>query len=206
MINNFIHLYKKGTNDITFCLLHGTGGDETDLIPIASMIDSAANVLGIRGNVSEHGMNRFFKRIAEGIFDEEDIKFQSKQLTDFLNDASLKYEFDLKKTIFLGYSNGANIAASILFLHPDIAQYAILMRPMVPLIPENNPDLHEHSIIVTAGEHDSIMPKDNTKKLIDMFISYNADVEAVWLDAGHRLTQEDIEKAKAWYEKKFLKN
>lgn len=203
MFDKFIHIYKKGTKEVTFCLFHGTGGDETDLIPIAAMIDPDASILGIRGNVKEHGMNRFFKRLAEGVFDEDDIIFQSNQLVTFLKAAEKKYAFDLKKTIFLGYSNGANIASSMLLLHPEIASFAILMRPVLPILPKKAPDLHNHSIIITAGEHDTIMPQENTQKLIDLLTEYKADVESVWLNATHGLTHEDIEKIKAWYEKKF---
>ncbi|SFH92765.1 alpha/beta hydrolase [Pisciglobus halotolerans] len=113
-----IHLFKEGNpTKPVFLLLHGTGGNEYDLLPVAEFIDPEASILSVRGNILENGMPRFFKRLAEGVFDEEDLIKETKQLYDFINQAAEKYHFDRKKVIALGYSNGANIAASLLFLY-----------------------------------------------------------------------------------------
>lgn len=111
-----IHYYKRAEEGKkTFLLLHGTGGDEMDLVPLANMIDEGNGILSIRGNVSEHGMNRFFRRFSEGVFDEEDIKNRSEEISDFILEASEKYGFDPVNLIALGYSNGANMIAAMFF-------------------------------------------------------------------------------------------
>lgn len=201
MIDSFVHIFKKGNGKTTFCLLHGTGGDENDLVPIARSIDPHAGVIGIRGNVSENGMNRFFRRHAEGVFDQEDIILQSGNMMAFLQKAAAHYEFTLQHTTFLGYSNGANIATSVLFLHPQIVQSAILLRPMLTLVPDIAPDLSGHKIFIAAGLHDGLVPVEHTNKLADLYRTYGAVVELAWLNAAHGLTREDIEKAKIWYKK-----
>src|SRR3954452_13041520 len=128
------HIFQKGTNlaKPTFLLLHGTGGTESDLLPLAGMIDEEASVLSVRGNILENGMPRFFRRLAEGIFDEEDLVYRTNELNQFLDEASQKYEFDRDNIIAIGYSNGANIAASLLFHYQDALKAAILHHPMVP--------------------------------------------------------------------------
>src|SRR5690625_3808849 len=137
------HIFKEGkdSNQPTLLLLHGTGGNELDLIPIAERIDSAASILSVRGNVLENGMPRFFRRLAEGVFDEEDLIFRTKQLNEFLKDASEKYDFDRENIIAIGYSNGANIAASLLFHYQNTLKGAILHHPMVPRRNIELPDL-----------------------------------------------------------------
>lgn len=127
-----IHLYKKGTSENTLLLLHGTGGDENDLLEIGNLIDSEANILSVRGNVVESGMNRYFKRLRPGVFDLDDLEKRTVELYEFINEASKKYEFDRNKVIAVGYSNGANIAASMLFSIENAIKGAILLRPMVP--------------------------------------------------------------------------
>ena len=122
-------------------LLHGTGGNEDDLMPLGRLIYPNANLLSPRGKVLEHGMPRFFKRLTEGVFDIEDLKFRTQELAKFVNEASLQYSFDLSKTIAVGFSNGANIAASLLLLYPQVIAGAVLFRPMIPIIPNNLPNL-----------------------------------------------------------------
>src|SRR5690625_1693656 len=128
------HIFQKGTDESrpTILLLHGTGGNEQDLLPLAEIIDKEANVLSVRGNVSENGMPRFFKRLAEGVFDEEDLVFRTKELNEFLDEAAEKYGFDRNNITAVGYSNGANIAASLMFHYEDALAGAILYHPMVP--------------------------------------------------------------------------
>src|SRR3954451_1947207 len=128
------HIFQKGTNPSkpTFLMLHGTGGNELDLLPLAGMIDEEASVLSVRGNVLENGMPRFFRRLAEGIFDEEDLIVRTKEVADFLDAAAAEHGFDRANVIAVGYSNGANIAGSLLFHYPNALRAAILYHPMVP--------------------------------------------------------------------------
>lgn len=182
----------------TFCLFHGTGGDENDLIPVASAIDPDAGILSLRGNVKENGMNRFFKRLSEGVFDEDNIRLQSRLINEFLKKASKKYAINLQKTILLGFSNGSNIATALLFLYPYLAARAVLFRPMVPFEPDPKPDLKNHRILITAGTRDSIVPMENTQRLINIYKSCGAHVDIIWLNTGHGLVQEDIIQAKEW--------
>ena len=128
------HVFQKGkdASKPTLLLLHGTGGNELDLLPLAERIDREASVLSVRGNVLENGMPRFFRRLAEGIFDEEDLVFRTKELNEFLNEAAKTYEFDRDNIVAIGYSNGANIAASLLFHYENALKGAILHHPMVP--------------------------------------------------------------------------
>src|ERR687897_3449236 len=140
----FIHQFipSSATQDkVTFLLLHGTGGNEQDLIPLVRELNPRAAMLSPRGKVLENGMPRFFRRLAEGVFDIEDLKFRTNELADFVNNASKVYGFDLQHVIALGYSNGANIASSMLLLRPEVLSTAILFRAMVPLVPEVLPDL-----------------------------------------------------------------
>ena len=150
---------------MTLLLLHGTGGDENDLIPIARMIDTAgASILSPRGKVLENGMPRFFRRLSEGVFDLEDLKFRTHELADFLQNASKLYKFNPEQTMAVGYSNGANIAASMLLLRPEALAGAILFRAMVPFVPESVPNLSGKHIFMSAGLHDPIIPSPGTKR------------------------------------------
>ena len=141
-------------------MLHGTGGNELDLLPLAGMIDDEANVLSVRGNVLENGMPRFFRRLAEGVFDEEDLIFRTKELNEFLDEAAEKYGFDRDNMIAIGYSNGANIAASLLFHYQNALKGAILHHPMVPRRGIELPDLTGKSVFIAAGTNDPICSPD----------------------------------------------
>jgi phospholipase/carboxylesterase len=136
----------------TFLLLHGTGGNEEDLIPLAYELDKRAAILSPRGKVLENGTTpRFFRRLAEGVFDLEDLKFRTNELAEFVVDASKTYNFDLQHVIAVGYSNGANIAASMLLLRPETLSSAILFRAMVPLVPQTLPVLSNKLIFMSSG-------------------------------------------------------
>jgi predicted esterase len=183
----------------TFLLLHGTGGNEEDLIPLAYELDKSAAILSPRGKVLENGVApRFFRRLAEGVFDLEDLKFRTNELADFVNNASKTYDFDLQRTIALGYSNGANIAASMLLLRPEILSSAILFRAMVPLVPETLPDLTNKHIFMSSGLYDPIVSKREAEKLFGLFKNAGAKVSLSWQESGHELTMEEIQKAKQW--------
>jgi predicted esterase len=182
----------------TLLLLHGTGGNEDDLIPLANELDQRAAILSPRGKVLENGMPRFFRRLAEGVFDIEDLKFRTNELADFVKDASKAYGFDLQRTIAIGYSNGANIAASMLLLRPEILSAAILFRAMVPLVPDILPDLSNKHIFMSSGLHDPIVPKQEAEGLFGLFKNAGAKVSLSWQESGHELTIEEVQKAKEW--------
>lgn len=195
------HIFNKGKNEKkpTLLLLHGTGGNELDLLPLAGRIDDEASVLSVRGNVLENGMPRFFRRLAEGVFDIEDLIFRTKELNDFLDEAAAKYEFDRNNVIAVGYSNGANIAASLLFHYQDALKGAILHHPMVPLRGIELPDLSGKSVFIAAGTNDPICPPAESEELQSLLEKANAKVELHWEDRGHQLTLQEVEAAAEWY-------
>ncbi|ADI00287.1 alpha/beta hydrolase [Salisediminibacterium selenitireducens] len=197
------HIYKQGngSDQETLLLLHGTGGDENDLLPLADMIDPQANVLSVRGNVDENGMNRFFRRLREGVFDEEDLIFRTKELADFIDEASQKYKFDRNKVMAVGYSNGANIAASLLYHYDKPLKGAVLLHPMVPRRGLELPDMKGLPVFIGAGSNDPICPPEETEELKKHLDAQGADVELFWDQQGHQLTRAEIDKAKIWYEK-----
>ncbi|GIN22909.1 alpha/beta hydrolase [Siminovitchia fordii] len=195
------HIFKKGqdSNKPTLLLLHGTGGNELDLLPIAGRIDDKASILSVRGNVLENGMPRFFKRLSEGIFDEEDLIFRTKELNQFLDEAAEEHKFERDNIIAIGYSNGANIAASLLFHYQDALKGAILHHPMVPRRGIELPDLSGKSVFIAAGTNDPICPPSESKELEDLLKNANAKVEMFWENRGHQLTVEEVEAASRWY-------
>jgi len=196
------HLFIKGTDfEKTLVLFHGTGGDEKDLIPVAEMIDADANILSIRGNVTENGMNRFFRRFEEGLFDEDDIRFRAKDIKDFLESASIEYGFSLKNLTGVGYSNGANIIAALYYLYGDLFQNSILFHPMVPLKETPETSLKETSIFIGAGENDPIVPLDNTMALEKVLKNMGAEVSVHKYRQGHTLTVNEVRDAATWYKK-----
>lgn len=159
------HIFKKGINSRTLLLLHGTGGDEHDLIPIAKMIDDEASVLSVRGNVLENGMPRFFKRLQEGIFDEEDLIMRTHELDNFISLASEKYGFNRNNVVAIGYSNGANIAGSILFHNIGSLKGAILLHPMVPRLGIKLPNQTGTDVFIGASINDPFSSVEETKEL-----------------------------------------
>jgi phospholipase/carboxylesterase len=182
----------------TLLLLHGTGGGENDLLPLGRELLPGANLLSPRGKVLEHGMPRFFRRLAEGVFDEEDLKLRTEELAGFVEEASKKYRLDPSKLFAVGFSNGANIAASLLLSRPDLLRGAVLLRPMVPFEPETLPDLSGVRIFVAAGELDHMVPKENTERLVELLRDSGAEVQLRWQQTGHGLAREEVEEAKRW--------
>src|ERR671933_217856 len=188
-----------GKTFTTFLLLHGTGGNEEDLIPLAYELDKRAAILSPRGKVLENGITpRFFRRLAEGVFDLEDLKFRTNELADFIIDASKTYGFDLQHVIAVGYSNGANIAASMLLLRPEILSSAILFRAMVPLVPQTMPNLSDKRIFMSSGLMDPIVSLDEADRFYGLFKKAGADISLSWQESGHELTMDEIRKAKEW--------
>ena len=197
----FIHKFVPGADVATaptLLLLHGTGGDENDLLPLGAQLLPDANLLSPRGKVQENGMSRFFRRLAEGVFDEEDLRLRTQELADFVAGAAQAYHFDPRRVTAVGFSNGANIAASVLLLRPETLSAGILFRAMVPLEPAALPDLGGRRVLLNEGGQDPIVPHANAEHLAAMLRQAGADVSLVWHPAGHNLTSEDFQEAKRW--------
>ncbi|MCQ2010163.1 alpha/beta hydrolase [Sporolactobacillus sp. STSJ-5] len=197
------HLFIKGTDlsKPTLLLLHGTGGNEKDLLPLARLIDPDASILAVRGTVLENGMPRFFRRLAEGVFDEEDLIVRTYELHRFIDQAAETYSFDRENVIAIGYSNGANIAASLLFHLPKALRGAVLHHPMVPRRGIRLPDLTRTQVFIAAGSNDPICLVDETLELQTLLESAHAETVLYWENQGHRLTQKEAEAAASWYHK-----
>lgn len=196
----FIHsfLESKERHKMTLLLLHGTGGNEDDLIRLGSEISRFAAILSPRGKILENGAPRFFRRLAEGVFDVKDLKFRTHELADFVKKASELYDFDIRNVVVIGYSNGANIGASLLLLRPEVVSVAILFRPMVPLIPDTCPDLSDKSIFISGGLYDPIVPRRETERLVDLLKKSRANVFVRWEDSGHELGIDEISESSIW--------
>ncbi|WP_078414807.1 alpha/beta hydrolase [Priestia abyssalis] len=199
------HIFQRGADETkpTLLLLHGTGGTESDLLPLADKIDRTASILSVRGNVLENGMPRFFRRLAEGIFDEEDLVYRTKELYEFLEEAASKYGFDRNNMVAVGYSNGANIAGSLLFHYQDALQGAILHHPMVPRKGVELPDLSGKSVFIAAGTNDPICSPMESKELQSLLEEAKADVQLHWESYGHQLTLSEVDAAAEWYRRHF---
>jgi phospholipase/carboxylesterase len=195
---DFLHEFVPGNSSRTLLLLHGTGGSERDLLPLGRELDPNASLLSPRGKILENGMPRFFRRLAEGVFDLEDLKTRTHELADFVAAAARQYKLAADNIVGVGYSNGANIAASMLLLRPEIMHAAILFRAMVPLIPDKLPDLSSVGVWIGAGDQDPIIPSSETQRLVDLLRQAGADVTVRFLNAGQGLTNSDIEKAGQW--------
>lgn len=179
-------------------LFHGTGGNERDLIDIGRHIDSEASILGVRGNVVENGMPRYFKRLAEGVFDEEDLFLRAQELHDFLVDNLEYYARDREHVTAVGYSNGANIAATLMLKHEKIFDKAILFHAMVPFRNKDMQALDDTKIFVGAGLNDPIIPKKETEELVKVLREQGATVKDEWFEYGHQLTMEEVQAANDW--------
>ena len=195
---DFIHEFIPGSSNRTLLLLHGTGGNERDLIPLGRELDPTAALLSPRGKVLENGIPRFFRRLAEGVFDLQDLKNRTNELADFVAAAAQHYGFAADKVVAAGYSNGANIAASMLLLRPEILSAAILFRAMVPLVPDKQPKLSSMRVWIGAGTDDPIIPTSETKRLAELLRKAGADVTIRHFAAGHELTPDDVEAARDW--------
>jgi predicted esterase len=198
---DFIHQFIPAADSSprrVFLLLHGTGGNEDDMVPLGRDLDPSAALLSLRGNVLENGMPRFFRRLAEGVFDEEDVVRRASELAAFIPAAAAKYEFDPRTLTAVGYSNGANIAAAVLLLHPGVIKSAILLRAMVPLTPATMPSLAGTRALICSGTHDPIIPVENAERLTAMLRSAGADVTLRLQNASHQLVFDEIEAAKNW--------
>jgi len=195
---DFIHEFVPGTSNRTLLLLHGTGGNERDLIPLGRELDPNAALLSPRGKVLENGMPRFFRRLAEGVFDLEDLKYRTNELADFVAAAVRQYELAADHIVGVGYSNGANIAGSMLLLRPEILHAAILFRAMVPLVPDKMPELSSVHVWIGAGDQDPIIPPSEVQRLVELLRRAGTEVTIRFFHAGHGLTSDEIETAGRW--------
>lgn len=196
------HVFYKGEDSSrpTLLLLHGTGGNEHDLVGLGKEIDAEANILSVRGSVLENGMPRFFKRLAEGIFDLEDLQLRTEELKNFIDEAATNYEFDRNNVVAIGYSNGANIAGNLLFEYEDVLKGAILHHPMVPRRGLELPKMLKTPVFIGAGKNDHMCPAAESEELRDLLQGAGANVELYWHAYGHQLTQDEVQAAKQWYQ------
>ena len=195
---SFVHKFIPGTSHRTLLILHGTGGDENDLIPLGRELDPAASLLSPRGRVMENGHARFFRRLAEGVFDVEDLKRRTDELADFVMAAAEHYRFDRNQVVAFGYSNGANIAASLLLRRPGVLSAAILFRAMVPIIPDELPDLRGIRVWIGGGKEDTLIAPRQTEALAALLQQAGAEVTLRLFDAGHALTSIELPIAQRW--------
>jgi phospholipase/carboxylesterase len=196
--STFIHRFEPATRagSPPLLLLHGTGGDENDLLGLGKMISPGSALLSPRGRVLEHGMPRFFRRLAEGVFDEEDVRRRAHELGDFVGEARQRY--GIAAPVAVGFSNGANIAAALLLLEPDVLAGAILLRAMVPLSDPPTADLAGKPILLLSGQGDPIVPAGNSARLAALLSQAGASVTHRILPAGHQLSQADVTLARDW--------
>jgi predicted esterase len=197
-----IHIYspaqERESSGITFLLLHGTGGDENDLLPLGRSLLPGAAMLSPRGGVLEQGMPRFFRRLAPGVFDLEDLRERTEELGDFLAEAARTYGFDAAKVVAVGFSNGANIGASLLLRRPGTLRAAVLLSPMVPFEPEQPPQLSGTDVFIGAGRRDVMSPPEQAERLSALLESAGANVRLHWEPGGHQITDSELEAVRDW--------
>lgn len=208
MSMDMIHVYKPGADPKApvLVLLHGTGGNEHDLLGLGELISPESAVLSVRGNVLENGMPRFFRRLAEGVFDEQDLVFRTGELKAFLDAAAAEYGLDRENMVAVGYSNGANIAASLIFHEQESFRGAVLHHPMVPRRGVQLPELNGMPVFIGAGINDRICTKEETEELRSQLSGAGAEVEVHWEDHGHQLTRTEAEAAAHWFRREFQEN
>ncbi len=196
----FVHVFAPGrpNSNLTALVLHGTGGDERDLLPLGAAVAPGAALLSPRGKVLENGAPRFFKRLALGVFDQADLAARTDELAAFVARAAQAYGFDPAHVVAIGYSNGANIATSAFLRHPGVFARAVLFRPMVPFVPDPLPALHGMPVYVSAGRVDPIVRRENTEELLRILAAASAAVTVRWEEAGHALTSGEVQGAADW--------
>lgn len=193
------HIFNQGKeNSKVFVALHGTGGDETNLLPVAKMLNEDNSVLSIRGKINENGANRYFRRKEEGVYDLEDLEFRGKELQDFIIESASEYNFSVEDVILIGFSNGSNIAINMLLREDSPFTTALLFAPLYPVdVSDNHKDMSEVDIFTSMGEQDPIAPVSESKKVISIFEERGADVEVFWTHT-HELNGEILRNAKEW--------
>jgi predicted esterase len=204
-IETYQHRYLPGeagnpNEDWTLLLLHGTGGNESDLIPLGQALLPGAAILSPRGQVNEGGALRFFRRHAEGVLDQEDLANRSGEMDEWIASASAAYSLNLSKVVAAGFSNGANLAASMLLRGSSALRAGVLLSPMLPFTPDPLPDLAGHSVFIGSGKIDPLVPVKQVETLVDLFRRSGASTTLVWTPGGHGITGEEISAAKTWLE------
>jgi predicted esterase/catechol 2,3-dioxygenase-like lactoylglutathione lyase family enzyme len=200
----FVHRYvpaeagQELTGGTTLLMLHGTGGDESDLLPLGRNLLPGAGILSPRGKVLERGAPRFFRRLAEGVFDQEDLAHRTEELVQFIHAAAATYGLERDGIVAVGFSNGANIAGSVLLRKPGLLRGAVLLSPMVPYEPDALPDLDGTSVFIGAGRNDPIAPAEQVERLASMLREAGADVTVHWQNAGHTITKDELDAAQRW--------
>jgi phospholipase/carboxylesterase len=205
-VGSHVHLWEPPAEKHapTLLMLHGTGGNEADLMPLGRRMLPGAGLLGVRGNVLENGAPRFFRRLAEGVFDLEDLHRRTAELADFVEAAAERYGFDRKRLYAVGFSNGANVAASMMLSRPRDLAGAILLRAMVPFEPDPVPRLDGRAVLMSEGRMDPIIPVAQAERLAAIFREAGADITLEWQDTGHQLTPKDISAAERWLARQGL--
>lgn len=199
----FAYRYVAGeeATSPTLLLLHGTGGDEEDLLGLGRHLSPSSALLSPRGKVAENGMNRWFRRLAEGVFDEEDIVARAVELAEFVEAAVRVHPIDPARIVATGFSNGANMAAALLLLHPRVLQGAALFSAMLPLRPPTIPDLSHAAVYMSSGRVDPMAPPDQAEALATLLTDAGAAVTLDWHDAGHGIGPDQLPAARSWMDK-----
>jgi phospholipase/carboxylesterase len=197
----FIHRYvppEQNASGDTLLVLHGTGGDENDLIGVGQAVSPGAAILSPRGNVLENGAPRFFRRLSEGVFDPREVRSRAEELARFIHGAISNYNLDADRIFALGYSNGANVASTVMFVEPGLLRGAILLRPMLVYEPDELPSLTGSSALISAGRMDPIVPAPDVEKLDALLRSTGCDVTLNWQLAAHNLLPSEVREAAKW--------
>lgn len=196
-IHRFVPAEDSGSGE-TLIVLHGTGGDENDLIGIGRAVAPGAAIVSPRGNVLENGAPRFFKRLAEGVFDPKELRSRAEELARFIRAAVIAYRLEPARVFALGYSNGANVASTVMFVEPGILQGAILFRPMLVYEPTEKNDLSGSAVFISAGRMDPIVPTASVERLVELFESAHTEVTLKWQLVGHNLVPSEVSEAADW--------
>lgn len=196
----FVHRFRPGApgSSDTIVVLHGTGGNEDDLLGLAQTVAPGAAVISPRGKVLEAGAPRFFRRLAEGVFDPAEVQARGEELAEFIRAAVTRYELDAKRVFALGYSNGANIASTVMLIEPHLIRAAVLLRPMLVFEPEKKEDLTGKAALISAGRVDPIVPTASVEKLVRLLEERGAEVTLKWQLGGHNLVPSEIKEAADW--------
>lgn len=191
-LNLFVHTAIDNHVQKTLFLLHGTGGDETDLLFLDGLLEKSYNLVGLRGNVNENGMNRFFVRSAPGVFDQESIRAEADKLYRFVSAWGNSQNHASKDMAFVGYSNGANVALATLFYYPQVVYTCALLHPMLPFEPEPSLTLLHLTMFISSGEADPMVPSADTARLMRTLSKTKATITHRTYPGGHEISETEI--------------